>query len=103
MRILFEIRGGFAYFPGLHTPLRIDTARLTTSQASEIEARVRAAHFFDQSDSIRPAGAADYRSYLVTIEDGERSHTVQVIESTGDHSLLELINYLRTFGAESPS
>lgn len=50
-----------------------------------------------------PAGAADYRSYLITIEDGESSHTVQVVESTGDHSLLALINYLRTLGAEGPS
>lgn len=103
MRILFETRGGFACFPGLHKPLHIDTAKLTTAQASEIESRVRAAHFFDQPGSMPPAGAADYRSYLITIEDGESSHTVQVVESTGDHSLLALINYLRTLGAEGPS
>lgn len=100
MRILFETRGGFAHFPGLHRPLRIDTAKLTARQASEIESMVHAAHFFDQTGSIPPAGAADYRSYSITIEEGDRSHTIQVVESSGDHLLLALIDYLRTRGAE---
>lgn len=102
MRIQFETLGGFAYLPGLQKPFRIDTGQLTTIQAGEIESMVRAAHFFDQSDSIRPAGAADYRSYRITVEDGERSHTVKVVESTADHSLLALLAYLRRLRAESP-
>ncbi len=103
MRIQFETLGGFAYFPGLRRPLRIDTERLTTLQAGEIESMVRAAHFFDQSDSIRPVGAADYRSYRITVEDGGKSHTVKVVESAADRSLLALLAYLRTLGAENPS
>ncbi|HYW82313.1 MAG: protealysin inhibitor emfourin [Spirochaetia bacterium] len=103
MRIQFETLGGFAYFPGLQRPIRIDTERLTTLQAGELESMIRAAHFFDQSDSIRPAGAADYRSYRITVEDGEKSHTVRVVESTADRPLLDLLAYLRTLGAESLS
>jgi len=103
MRIQFETLGGFAYFPGLQRPLRIDTERLTTLQAGEIESMVRAANFFDQPGSSRPSGAADYRSYRITIEDGEKSHTVQVVESTADHSLLALIAYLRALGAKRPA
>ncbi|MGD0724999.1 MAG: protealysin inhibitor emfourin [Spirochaetia bacterium] len=103
MRIQFETLGGFAYFPGLHRPLRIDTEQLTTLQAGEIESMVRASHFFDQSDSIRPVGAADYRSYRITVEDGEKSHTVKVVESAADRSLLALLAYLRALGAEGPT
>ena len=103
MRIQFETLGGFAYFPGLQRPIRIDTERLTTLQAGELESMVRAAHFFEQSDSVRPAGAADYRSYRITVEDGEKSHTVQVVESTADHSLQALLAYLRALGVEGPS
>ena len=103
MRIQFETLGGFAYFPGLQRPIHIDTESLTTLQAREVESMVRAAHFFDLSDSIRPVGAADYRSYRITVEDGEKSHTVRVVESTANHSLLALLAYLRTLGAEGSS
>jgi hypothetical protein len=103
MRIQFETLGGFAYFPGLQRPIHIDTERLTGLQAAELESMVRAAHFFDQSDSIRPSGAADYRCYRITVEDGGRSHTVQVVESAADQSLLALLAYLRTLGPEGPS
>ena len=103
MRIQFETLGGFAYFPGLQRPIRIDTERLAKLQAGELESMVHAAHFFDQSDSIRPAGAADYRSYRITVEDGDKSHTVRIVESTADHSLLALLAYLRTLGADGPS
>ena len=103
MRIQFETLGGFAYIPGLQRQLHIDTERLTRPQAGEIESMVRAAHFFDQSDSICPPGAADYRSYRITVEDGEKSHTVRVVESAADRSLLALLSYLRALGAESPS
>jgi hypothetical protein len=103
MRIQFETLGGFAYFPGLQRPIRIDTERLPTLQAGELESMVRAARFFDQSDSIQPAGAADYRSYRITVEDGEKSHTVKVVESTADHSLLALLAYLRALRAEGQS
>jgi hypothetical protein len=102
MRIQFETLGGLAYFPGLQKPLCIDTERLTAPQAGQIESMVRAAHFFDQSDSIRPAGAADYRSYRITVEDGEKSHTVKIVESAADHSLLALLAYLRTLRTEGP-
>jgi len=103
MRIQCKTLGGFAYVPGLQRPIHIDTERLNTLQAGELESMVRAAHFFDQSDSVRPAGAADYRSYRITVEDGEKSHTVQVVESTADHSLLALIAYLRRLGADGSS
>jgi hypothetical protein len=95
MRIKFQMDGGFAYFPGLNKPLSIDTEHMESQQASKIESMINTARFFDlPSHPGTPGpGAADYRTYTLTVEDGQRSHVVQVSDPVGNAALQELIDY----------
>jgi len=95
MRIKFEMEGGLAYFPGLNAPFSIDTASLDPQQASKIESLINNARFFDQPSHVgTPApGAADYRTYTITVEDGQRTHRVQVSDPVGSTALQDLIDY----------
>ena len=96
MRIRFESEGGFGYFPGLQRPLELDTDRLPSQQASRLEQLVRDADFLDRrNDSGAPQpGAADYRTYTITIQDGTRARTLKVAEPIHDRTLRALVEYL---------
>ena len=97
MYIELKTEGGVAYFPGLATPTVIDTAQLPESEARELEKLVEAAQFFDRTGG-EPAptpGAADYRTYSITIEKGERRHTLRTTDVTSDPDLKALVAFLR--------
>ena len=97
MRIKFEMDGGLAYFPGLNTPFSIDTAHMEPQQASQIESMINNVRFFDlpsHAGTLAP-GAADYRTYTITVEDGQRSHVVQVNDPVGNTVLQELVDYFQ--------
>jgi hypothetical protein len=96
MRILFSMEGGIAYFPGLSRPVTIDSEQLSQQDAAELRRLVEAADFFNLPAKVgSPArGAADYRQYNVTIEDGERRHTVHATEPIGDADLRRLVEFL---------
>lgn len=98
MIINFESEGGFAHFPGLSRPLRIDTADLPPEEAKDVEDLVQRAHFFDQAAVLGtpPPGAADLRSYTITVQDGGRTHTVTTSEALSDEALRDLIEHLRS-------
>ena len=104
MRIHFQSDGGIAYFPGLNKPIDVDTASLPPQSAAELERLVGAARFFTQPARVGVAnpGAADYRTYTISVEDSGRSHTIQVIEPIQDPSLQALIDRLRTFNTGPP-
>ena len=93
MKIEFKQEGGLAFFPGLSKPVPLDTNNLDKSEAEEIKRLVAAAHFFDLPAAVgEPAkGAADYQHYTLTIEDGERRHTVRVLVPPQDPALRELL------------
>ncbi len=97
MRIQFQTEGGFAYIPGLNRPITIDTASLPPPEAARVEGLVHAANFFalPAQAGTAGAGAADYRTYTVTVEDGGQSHTVRAIDPVQDPSLRALIEHLR--------
>ena len=98
MRIQFEMEGGLAYFPGLAKPIVIDTDQLSDQAAMEIEKIVAQANFFALSKTVgKPApGAADYRQYTITIQDGKKSHTVTTFDPIQDPKLQALVQYLQT-------
>jgi hypothetical protein len=96
--INFQSGGGFAHFPGLSRPVHIDTAELAPEQADRLKGLVERARFFEQPAEVGapPPGAADLRSYTITVEDGDRTHTVQTSDALTDPALRELVEHLRT-------
>ena len=101
MRFSFKTEGGIAYFPGLAKPFVFESRDLSKADAKALHALVKAAHFFTLPASInKPApGAADMQRYTLTIEDDDRTHTVQCIEGTGPdevQTLFERVQILVT-------
>jgi hypothetical protein len=96
MRIQFSMEGGIAYFPGLSRPVTIDSKQLNEQEAAELKGLVDAADFFNLPAKVgSPArGAADYRQYNVTIEEGQQRHTVHATEPIGDADLRRLVEFL---------
>lgn len=97
MRVHFQTDGGVAHFPALQKALTVDTAVLPAQEAASLEELVRAAQFFSrppESGSAAP-GAADYRTYTISVEDSENSHTIRVSEPVQDPALEALINSLQ--------
>ncbi len=96
MRIQFSMEGGIAYFPGLSRPVTIDSKQLNEQEAAELKGLVDAADFFNLPAKVgSPArGAADYRQYNVTIEEGARRHTVHATEPIDDPDLRRLVEFL---------
>jgi hypothetical protein len=93
MTITFEMSGGFAHLPALSGPVTIDTAQIEPQADNELESLVRQSRFFDQpSRGPTPAkGAADYRSYTITVRDGLRVHTIQLTDPITDVNLEQLV------------
>jgi hypothetical protein len=97
MKITLMASGGFAYIPALSKPVVIDTAQLDPQTCNQLESCVRDVRFFDQpARPDAPArGAADYRTYTITVQDGPRIHTVQVIDPIKDVNLQRLVSILQ--------
>ena len=96
MKITFEMSGGFAHIPGLSGPVTIDTAQIDPQVATELESLVRQSRFFDQlaRDQSPARGAADYRTYTITVQDGPQVHTIQLTDPIRDTNLGRLVSRL---------
>jgi emfourin len=94
MRIQIQRDGGFGYFPGLGMPVTVDTSTLPPDEAELLERLVRQADIAQHGASVAapPAGAADIRSYTITVDDGVVSESVTVTEPVGDAALQSLID-----------
>lgn len=97
MRIQFSMEGGVVYFPGLSRPVTIGNDQMTQEEAAELRRLIEAAGFFDLPSKLGTPGrgAADYRQYTVTIEEGPRRHTIQVAEPIEDDDLKRLLAFLK--------
>ena len=101
MRIEYEKEGGFAYFPGLHRPVTIDTDRLPAEEAKEIKRLIEAAGFFDlPASSPPPRGAADYFQYTISVTAPQCRHTVRLTDPIRDPNVQALVNYLNEKAGE---
>lgn len=97
MRIEFSREGGLAFFPGLSKPQAVDLGALPPERAEALERAVGAARFFELPPTVGTASGADRTSYTLTIQEGERRHTVRFIEPVEEphlRALLELVKQL---------
>ena len=81
MRITFKTQGGFAYFPGLAKPFVFDTSDLRKNEVKTLQNLIDKAEFFALPTTIGKvrAGAADMQQQTMTIEDGNKAHTVKLV------------------------
>jgi Emfourin len=93
VRIEFTQAGGIGYFPRLNKPVTVEVDHLDKAEAQELKRLIEAARFFALPAAIgAPArGAADYQSYVVTVEDGGQRHTVRVLVPVEDPALHDLV------------
>ncbi|NJR50895.1 MAG: hypothetical protein HC780_16305 [Leptolyngbyaceae cyanobacterium CSU_1_3] len=91
MRVLFERTGGFA---GLVMTATIDTATLLPPEANQVCQLVAAADFFNLPATIASPSQPDRFQYQITIEEGDRHHTVQVDESVMPDRLSPLVEWM---------
>lgn len=94
MRIHFERSGGFA---GMRLTTTVDTNSLAPEEAGALEEQLHKARFFDLPSSLNasPRGA-DQFCYRVTVEEGERQHTVELSEAAAPEPLRHLLRQLTT-------
>ena len=97
MRIVFTTEGGLAFFPSLSMPAVIDSHDLSVAEAAELERLLDSARFFDLPQDSRALhrGAADYRQYTITVEQGRRRHTVRLMDPVENPQLQVLLDLLR--------
>jgi hypothetical protein len=103
MIITLEVSGGFAPLPALSGPLTIDTAQIEPQARTELEALVCQSRFFDLPlRGPTPAkGAADYRTYTITVQDGPRVYTIQLTDPITDIYLEQLVSRLRVIARKT--
>ena len=97
MRITLATEGGLAHFPGLQQPVAVALEELPSESQTLLRTCIDSADFFNlpaQPDPPAP-GAADYRTYVITIETPQRTHTVTLHEPIKDAQLRRLIQLLR--------
>lgn len=103
MRVQFQTSGGIAYFPGLAAPRTIDVDAIAAPQRHELIGLIEDCGFFAlPSQMPAPPGAADHRTYQITIEDEARSHSVSVSEPVTSPSLARLIELLNGLSGDRP-
>jgi hypothetical protein len=97
MRVQFKTEGGMAHFPGLSQPTIIDSTALAAEEAGELQRLVEAARFFERAERANEPsrGAADYHQYTITVDDGQRQHTVQLTDPVPDQALGQLLHFLQ--------
>jgi hypothetical protein len=102
MRIELRTEGGIAHFPGLSRPVVIDSAALSAEDDAELKRLIESARFFERPPAVgTPSpGAADYRQYTVTVEDGGRQHTVKLADPVEDTALQQLLHFLQAKARE---
>jgi len=92
MQIRYLQSGGFS---GLRKTSVVNTLLLPAHEAKKVQDLVESAGFFTLPEKFpKPKSGADYFTYSLTIEDGNRSHSVEVSEPSAPESLRPLIRYL---------
>lgn len=97
MRIEWTRVGGLAYMPGLQRPRVIDLEHLEAAERDALARCIAEAHFFDLPATVGAVsrGAADHQHDVVTIEQGERRHTVRLSVPVSEPALQALMQAVR--------
>lgn len=92
MRIQFERSGGFA---GMLVRANLDTAFLSPEEADKLQKMVEEASFFELPGQLSsPSPGADQFQYKVSVEEGDRRHTVETSDQAAPDSLRPLLREL---------
>jgi Emfourin len=92
MQIRYMRSGGFS---GIKTTGVVDTRALPAIEAKKVEDLIASAGFFSLPKIFpKPKSGADYFTWSLTVEDGNRSHSVEVSEPSAPDTLRLLIRYL---------
>jgi len=75
----------------------IDSHDLSAAEAAELEQLLDSARFFELPEDSRAVyrGAADYRQYTLSVENGARRHTVRLADPVENPQLQALLDFLR--------
>ncbi len=105
MKITLETSGGFAYMPKLNAPVVTDTEQIEPDIGRQLKTLVRESRFFEQPARTITVkkGAADYRTYTISVEDGSRIHSVELTDPITDTNLERLVALLQTLARPSMS
>ena len=91
MKVTVVRGGGLA---GIVTETEVDSDQLTSEDADALEAQVNDAGFSSLSDDESPPSHPDEVSYRVTVDDGSRSQSVTLRESTLPDAVRSLIAWI---------
>jgi hypothetical protein len=92
VRIRYERSGGFA---NISSTTELDISDLPVNKARQLKKLVEKARLFDQpTKALRSLHARDEYQYELTIEDGDRTHTVETSDTALSADLAELIEWL---------
>ncbi|GAB1644923.1 protealysin inhibitor emfourin [Krasilnikovia sp. MM14-A1259] len=95
MKIALERSGGFAAVPALSGDIVVDTDEVSREMASELERLVDAVQFADRPRRTHgAAGAADVRTYRLTVDRQRRSDVLAFTDLTRDSALDALVTRL---------
>ena len=94
MNVTIQTAGGFASIPALSRSVTLDTAKIDPLLAQQLESLVADAALFDRPPLINTTlpGAADYRTYTITVQDGARVNTVRLTDPILDPTLERLLS-----------
>jgi hypothetical protein len=97
MRVELQTEGGVAFFPGLAKPIVLNSSDLPKDQVAQLKQLIDSTRFFELPAASRslPKGAADMRSYKITVEDGRRRRTVRLTDPIENTNLQALIDFLQ--------
>ena len=99
MRIELTIDGGFAYFPGLATPIVVDSTRLPAAAAAELQ-RLCGAALATEVPGARPTATSpratlyDARRYRLTIDIEGVKHQLDAADPVSQPAVAALIAFV---------
>ena len=98
MKIHLERSGGFA---GMIMSTTVDTDTLSSNEANELQDLIKKSRFFnlssqslEETSSKTKKGAADYFIYKITIQNGNKEHTIECDDLSMPPNLKTLVNFL---------
>jgi hypothetical protein len=93
MKVQIKRSGGVAGL--LLPPITVDSDALPSEESRKLHDLIQAADFFNlPAKSPPPPRGADYHQYAVTVDDGGRTHKVQISEEQMPQSLRTLVQWL---------
>jgi len=92
MRVLFERTGGFS---GVKLKGSLDSSTLSLSRARRLKELLKQSGFFELPSVLEsPHAGADHFNYRVTVETGERKHTVEASDLAVPAPMRPLLDFL---------